>query len=105
MKYAIVERGGKQYKAVEGSSIQVDTIPMEEGEQVTLDSVLLLVDGDNISVGTPKVDGAKVNTTILAHEKGRKVVIFKYRPRKRYRVKAGHRQKYTRLSVDSIELE
>lgn len=105
MKYAIVNRGGKQYKVVEGTSIQVDSSPSEEGEQVTLDSVLLLVDGESISVGTPNVDGAKVNTTVLGHEKGRKVVIFKYRPKKRYRVKTGHRQKYTRLFIDSIEME
>jgi large subunit ribosomal protein L21 len=105
MKYAIVERGGKQYKAVEGSTIQVDLLHAEEGEQVTLDSVLLLVDEESVSVGTPNVDGAKVNTTVLGHGKGKKVVIFKYRAKQRYRVKTGHRQKYTRLFVDTIEME
>ena len=105
MKYAIIENGGKQYKTVEGSTIRVDRMTLTEGEKLTLDSVLLLVDEDNINVGTPNVKGAKVETTIIGHEKGPKIVVFKYRPRKRYRVKSGHRQKYTRLLIDTIEME
>jgi len=105
MKYAIVERGGKQYKVVEDSTIRVDRLPAELDEQILLDSVLLLVDGKEVSVGTPAVKGAQVKTTVVGHEKGPKIVVFKYRPRKRYRVKTGHRQKYTRLKVDFIEME
>jgi large subunit ribosomal protein L21 len=105
MKYAIVESGGKQFTAVEGNTIEVDRLPAESGQQVTLDAVLLLVDGDKISVGAPVVEGAKVKATVVGHVKGPKVVIFKYRPKKHYRVKTGHRQQYTQLIVNSIETE
>lgn len=105
MKYAIVENGGKQYRAVEGSTIEVDRMTLEPGEAVKLGSVLLLVDGDEVSVGAPVVSGAQVNATVLEHIKGPKIVVFKYRPKKRYRVKSGHRQQYTRLQINSIEVE
>jgi large subunit ribosomal protein L21 len=105
MKYAIIESGGKQYKAVEGSTIEVDLLSSEAGEQVVLNSVLLLVDGENVAIGTPAVKGARVEATIVDHIKGPKLVIFKYRPKKRIRVKTGHRQLYTRLKVDSILVE
>jgi large subunit ribosomal protein L21 len=105
MKYAIIESGGKQYKAVEGSTIEVDLLSNEAGEQVVLNSVLLLVDGEKVAVGTPAVKGVRVEATIVDHIKGPKLVIFKYRPKKRIRVKTGHRQLYTRLKVDSIVVE
>ncbi|MEN4011048.1 MAG: 50S ribosomal protein L21 [Chloroflexota bacterium] len=105
MRYAIVESGGKQYKAVEGSAIEVDRIPVEPGDQVTLDTVLLVVDEAQVVVGSPIVKGAQVKTTVEAQVKGEKLVIFKYRPKKRIRVKTGHRQKYTRLKIDSILVE
>ena len=105
MKYAIVENGGKQYRAVEGSTIEVDLMDIEVGQQVNLGSVLLLVDGDDVSVGAPVVSGANVSATVVEHIKGPKIVVFRYRPKKRYRVKTGHRQKYTRLQVNSIEVE
>ena len=105
MKYAIVESGGKQYKAVEGAAIEVDRLDMEAGQKTTIDAVLLLVDGDRITVGTPTVKGARVKATVEAQVKGPKITIFKYRPKKHYRVKTGHRQQYTRLSVDLIEVE
>ena len=105
MKYAIIESGGKQYRAVEGSTIEVDRMDAEIGQEVLLGSVLLLVDGDQISVGAPAVGGARVNATVVEHTKGPKIVIFKYRPKKRIRVKTGHRQQYTRLQVNSIEVE
>jgi len=105
MKYAIVESGGKQYKAVEGSTIVVDKLPVEADQQVVLDCVLLLVDGDTVSVGTPVVKGVQVKTTVLGIEKGPKIIIFKYRPKKHYRNKTGHRQQYTQLRVDSIVVE
>ena len=105
MKYAIVENGGKQYRAVEGSTIEVDRMDIEVGQQLNLGSVLLLVDGDQISVGAPVVDKVQVKATVVEHIKGPKLVIFRYRPKKRYRVKTGHRQQYTRLQVNSIEVE
>jgi len=105
MKYAIVECGGKQYRAVEGSTIEVDLMKAEVGQSVAIDSVLLLVNDEQVAVGAPYVSGAKVNATIAAHVKGPKIVVFRYRPKKRYRVKTGHRQQYTRLQVHSIEVE
>ncbi len=102
MKYAIVEDGGKQFKAVEGETIEVDRFDAEEGEQIDLERVLLIADGDQYTVGTPLVAGAKVQGTVVAQVKGPKLVVFKYTPKKRYRVKKGHRQKYTRVMIDSI---
>ena len=105
MKYAIVESGGKQYKAIEGSTIEVDRLQAEEGQEVVLDSVLLLANDGEVAIGQPQVEGAVVKTTVAAHVKGKKVVVFKYRPKKRYRVRTGHRQQYTRLKIESINME
>jgi large subunit ribosomal protein L21 len=102
MKYAIVESGGKQYKAVEGETIEVDRLPVNAGDKVGLERVLMLVDGDDITVGTPTVDGVQVSTTVTEHFKGPKIIVFKYVPKERIRVKRGHRQQYTRLMVDAI---
>ena len=103
MKYAIVEDGGKQYKAVEGETIEVDRYQAEVGEQIDLDRVLLISDGEkNTKIGTPFLDGAIVEATIEAQIKGPKIVVFKYKSRERYRVKTGHRQRYTRLRIGSI---
>jgi large subunit ribosomal protein L21 len=105
MKYAIVENGGKQFVAIEGSTIDVDRLNVEIGEQFDLENVLLIVDGETITIGTPRVNNAKVSTTIVEHIKGPKVVIFKYRPKKHFRVKTGHRQRYTTLKIESILAE
>jgi len=102
MKYAIVESGGKQYKAVEGETLEVDRLPVNAGDKVDLERVLMLVDGDDIAVGTPTVSGSQIKTTVVDHFKGPKIIVFKYSPRKRIRVKGGHRQQYTRLMVNSI---
>jgi len=102
MKFAIVEKGGKQYRAVEGQSIEVDRLPVEAGKQFNIERVLLLADGDDVMVGTPTVDGIEVKVTVVEHFKGPKTISFKYRPKKRIRVKGGHRQQFTRLMVDSI---
>jgi large subunit ribosomal protein L21 len=102
MRYAIVESGGKQYKAVEGEPIEVDRLPVEAGEKVGLERVLMLVDGDDVTVGTPTIGDLLVNTTVMDHFKGPKIIVFKYSPKKRIRVKSGHRQQYTRLMVDAI---
>ena len=102
MRYAIVESGGKQYKAVEGEAIEVDRLPVNAGDKVGLERVLMLVDGEEITVGTPTVSGIQVSTTVMDHFKGPKLIVFKYSPKKRIRVKGGHRQQYTRLMVDVI---
>ena len=102
MKYAIVESGGKQYKAVEGDFIDVDLLKVEGGESIKLDQVLLVADGDDVKVGTPIVSGAHVEATVTGPVKARKILVFKYRSGNRYRRKAGHRQSYTRLQIDKI---
>lgn len=102
MKYAIVESGGKQYKAVEGGTLEVDRLPVESGASVKLEQVLLLADGETVTVGKPVVKDCPVWTKVVAHFKGEKVTIFNYSPKKRIRVKTGHRQNYTRLLVQQI---
>jgi large subunit ribosomal protein L21 len=102
MVYAIVENGGKQYKAVEGGILEVDFQPLEVGKKIILDKVLLLVDDNGAQVGTPLLKNAQVETTVAEHFKGPKIIIFNYRPKERYRVKTGHRQQFMRLLVDSI---
>jgi large subunit ribosomal protein L21 len=102
MKYAIVESGGKQYRAVEGQTIEVDRLPVEAGQQFNVERVLLMADGDDVMVGTPIVDGIEVKVTAVDHVKGPKLISFRYRPKKRIRVKGGHRQQYTLLMVDYI---
>ncbi|MGD0878837.1 MAG: 50S ribosomal protein L21 [Anaerolineales bacterium] len=102
MKYAIVESGGKQYRAVEGGLLEVDRLPVEAGENVKLEQTLLMADGEKITVGTPLVKDSPVWTKVIEHFKGEKVTIFNYSPKKRIRVKTGHRQNYTRLLVEQI---
>ncbi|UYN92095.1 MAG: 50S ribosomal protein L21 [Anaerolineales bacterium] len=104
MRYAIIESGGKQYKAVEGETIEVDLVEQEAGKQIEIAQVLLISDGDNILVGTPTVAGAKVAATVVDDTQGPKITVFKYKPKIRYRVKTGHRQKLTRLMIDSINI-
>ena len=102
----IVEQGGKQYRVAEGGTVEVDRLQNEVGESLTIEDVLLSVDDDDVTVvGTPTIKGARVQATVLDHFKGRKILVFKYRPKQRYRVKNGHRQQYTRLLIDSIETE
>lgn len=105
MKYAIVEDGGKQYRAVEGASIDVDRYSAQDGEQIDLERVLLVSDGETVTVGTPLVSGARVQATVVGPVKGPKIFVFRYKPKKRYRVKKGHRQQYTRLKIDSIVMD
>jgi large subunit ribosomal protein L21 len=102
MRYAIVESGGKQYKAVEGQVIEVDRLSAEEGKQISLERVLLMADGDQFQVGTPTLGEIEVKATVVDHFSGSKVTRFKYSPKKRIRVRGGHRQQYTRLMVDFV---
>ena len=100
--YAIIETGGKQYKVIPGQTIDVERLDVAEGNTVKLDRVLLISDNDKVTVGTPIVDGAKVIATSLGEGKGKKIIVFKYKPKVRYRKKTGHRQLYTRLTIDKI---
>ena len=102
MRIAIVESGGKQYRAVEGSTIDVDRLAHEKGKKFDFDRVLLMADGDIVMVGTPLISDIIVSASVVDHIKGPKVVSFKYRPKKRIRVKGGHRHFYTRLMIDFI---
>ena len=102
--YAVVETGGKQYRAAPGELIDVERLPVEVGEQVTLDQVLLIADGETVTVGQPTVAGAQVVATVMAQRKGRKVIFFHYVPKKRQRKKVGHRQYYTRLRIEAIQV-
>jgi large subunit ribosomal protein L21 len=102
MKYAIVEKGGKQYKAVPGAAVDVDRMSLEVGAQFEFDNVLLISDDGQVEVGTPTIDGAKVTATVEEHFKDKKIIVYKYTPRKRYRRTRGHRQQYTRIQIDEI---
>jgi large subunit ribosomal protein L21 len=101
--YAIVETGGKQYKVSAGQTVDVELLPEGAGEQIELDRVLMVVDGDTVQIGKPTVDGATVKATVVDQVKGEKVRTFKYSGTK-YRRRRGHRQRYTRLEIDEIAL-
>ena len=100
--YAVVKSGARQYRAEVGGTILVEKLPAQVNQKLELDQVLLVADGEQVQIGQPTVAGAQVLATVVAQEKGPKVRIFKYHPRKRYRRRAGHRQRYTRLRVDEI---
>jgi large subunit ribosomal protein L21 len=100
--YAVIKTGGKQYRVKPGDTIDVEKLPYDVGDEIELDQVLLVANGSDAQIGRPLVKGAKVKATVTRQAKGRKVVIFKYRPSKRYRRKRGHRQHYTRLRIDKI---
>lgn len=102
MKYAIVESGGKQYKAVPGGTIEVDRLPGQAGDTIELDVVLVSEDGE-VKVGTPFVDGVKVKASVVGEVKGPKIIVFKYKPKIRYRRKQGHRQRYTKIKIEEIQ--
>jgi large subunit ribosomal protein L21 len=102
MSYVVVESGGKQYVAREGQTLEVDRLPIEVGKAVEFDRVLLVVDGSDVRIGTPVVQGMKVHATVAEHTKGDKVIVYRYIPKERFRKKRGHRQLYTRVTIDSI---
>lgn len=101
--YAVVESGGKQYRVTVGQTIDVERLPAMPGESINLDRVLLVGEGDSVQVGQPTVKNASVSATVLKHGLKRKVIIFHYMPKQRYRVKRGFRQEYTRLRIDEIK--
>jgi large subunit ribosomal protein L21 len=102
--YAIIETGGKQYRVSEGDVIRVEKLCAQEGETVELDRVLAVSDGEKLMVGQPVLENAKVTATVLKHGKGKKIIVFKYKPKKNYRRKKGHRQPYTEIKIEKIEV-
>ncbi|NJL92590.1 MAG: 50S ribosomal protein L21 [Anaerolineae bacterium] len=101
--YAVVRTGGRQYRAEPGAVIDVERLPVEEGSSLELDEVLLVApDGGDVMIGKPLVAGARVRATCLAQYRARKILVFKYVPKQRYRKRRGHRQYYTRLRIDEI---
>ncbi len=100
--YAIVESGGRQYRAEEGHSFSVEKLPYEVGEQFELSNVFLLSNNGEVKVGQPTVEGVTVKATIVEQYRGKKIFVWKYKSSKRYRRRRGHRQSYTRVRVDEI---
>lgn len=100
--YAIVETGGRQYRAEVGQTIQTEKLSYEVGDTISLDQVLLVADGENTTIGTPLVPNASIRATVIDQFRGKKIRVLKYKPGNRYRVRRGHRQFYTRLRVDEI---
>ncbi len=100
--YAIVRIGGRQYPVEVGKIIVVERLPHDVGEKVEFSDVLFVKDNGEAQVGQPSVDGASVKAEVVDQFRGRKIIVFKYKPKNRYRVKQGHRQEYTRLRIDEI---
>ncbi|GJL83051.1 MAG: 50S ribosomal protein L21 [marine bacterium B5-7] len=100
--YAVVETGGKQYKVAVGDTLKVEKLPVEAGESISLDRVLMVADGENVEVGKPVLEGRAVAATVLAQGRGEKIRVFKMKRRKGYRRTQGHRQSYTELEITSI---
>lgn len=101
--YAVIETGGKQYKVAEGDAIYVEKLDAPVGEQVVLDRVLLVSKDGDVVVGTPTVADAKVTAKVEDHGKSEKIIVLKYKPKKNYRKKTGHRQPFTKLVIEKIE--
>ena len=101
--YAVIATGGKQYKVTKGETLRVEKLEGDEGSTVKLDNVLMVADGDKVSVGTPTLDKASVTAKIMAHGRGDKIEIIKFRRRKHSRSQMGHRQSYTEIEVTDIK--
>lgn len=100
--YAVIKTGGKQYRVYEGEILNVEKLDAQEGTTVEFDEVLAINDDNGLKVGTPVLEGAKVEAQVLKHGKGRKVIVFKYKAKKNYRKKQGHRQPYTQIRITKI---
>ena len=102
--YAVIEACGKQYKVTKGDVVFFEKLDAEEGKKVTFDKVVLLSDDGKVEVGAPYVKGIKVEGKVVAHGKGKKIIVFKYKAKKNYRRKQGHRQPYTKVEITAIKL-
>lgn len=100
--YAVIRTGGKQYRVSSGEKVKVEQLAADVGSQITIDQVLMVADGDSVTIGTPLVKGAKVQATVVNHGRADKVRIFKMKRRKNSRKQQGHRQNYTEIQVDKI---
>jgi len=100
--YAIIETGGKQYKVAEGDVITVEKLAVEAGSAYTFENVLAVGEGDKVSVGAPTVKGASVSASVIGDGKAKKVIVYKYKPKKGFHKKNGHRQPFTKLKIESI---
>ena len=101
--YAVIKTGGKQYRVSPGDVLRVETISAEKGAIWTFDQVMMISDGDNLSVGTPIIEGAKVEAQIRSHGRAKKIEIIKFRRRKHHQKRTGHRQNYTEICIQSIQ--
>lgn len=101
--YAVIETGGKQYKVQQGDVLYIEKVEAAEGDVVKFDRVLLLSKEDGLVVGSPLVAGASVSAKVEKHGKEKKIIVFKYKPKKNYRKKQGHRQPYTKIVIESIQ--
>ena len=101
---AIIVTGGKQYVVNEGDTLFIEKLPVEAGDAVTFDQVLASVDGENTKFGTPVVEGAKVEATVVKNGKGKKVRVYKYKAKKGYHKRQGHRQPYTKVEIGKISV-
>ena len=102
--HAIIETGGKQYKVADGDTLFIEKLPQEAGDAVTFEKVLAVIDGDKATFGTPVVAGAKVDASVVKNGKGKKVLVFKYKPKKGYHKRQGHRQPYTKVTIGKISV-
>ncbi len=100
--YAIIETGGKQYRVEEGSSIRVEKLPAEKGETVKFDRVLMFKDDAEVKLGNPYLDNFQVEGKVVSNGRGRKITVYKYKPKKNYRRKKGHRQPYSEVRIEKI---
>src|SRR5947208_1924174 len=101
--YAVIKTGGKQYRVAEGETVKVEKLPGEAGEKVTFSDVLLIAGGESVKIGKPTVAGAQVEAEIVEQGRARKIIVFKYKRRKNYRKRQGHRQPFTALKVTAIK--
>lgn len=101
--YAIIESCGKQYKVAEGDVVFFEKLDTEEGKKVSFDKVILVSDEGKVEIGSPYVKGAKVEGKVVAHGKGKKIIVFKYKAKKNYRRKQGHRQPYTKVEITAVK--